>query len=137
MEVVCEALGIPLYWEPFPDALSALAIEIADGSFVIGVNENHAPKRRRFSAAHECGHAVLRHEPSHYLDYAAEDAGEPPGYRYLDEREANAFAAALLMDDRWLRRDFAGELRDVHALADRYAVSDAAMGFRLVNLGLV
>lgn len=40
------------------------------------------------------------------------------------------------MDERWLRQDFADGLRDLHALAERYEVSDAAMGFRLVNLGL-
>jgi Zn-dependent peptidase ImmA (M78 family) len=77
-----------------------------------------------------------RHEASHYLEYAVEDAWEPPGYRYLDEREANSFAAALLMDARWLRADFAAGLRDVPGLAERYAVSQAAMGFRLINLGL-
>jgi hypothetical protein len=63
-------------------------------------------------------------------------AWEPPGYRYLDEREANAFAALLLMDEQWVRRDFASGLRDVGSLAERYEVSPAAMGFRLVNLGL-
>jgi Zn-dependent peptidase ImmA (M78 family) len=136
VEDVCTALGVPLYWENFPNALSGLVLQISDGSYVIGVNANHPITRRRFSAAHECGHAVLRHAGSHYLDYAAEDAGEPPGYRYLDEREANAFAAALLMDERWLRQDFADGLRDLHALAERYQVSDAAMGFRLVNVGL-
>lgn len=65
-----------------------------------------------------------------------EDHWEPPNYSYFDEREANAFAAALLMDERWVREDFAAGMRDVKELADRYAVSPAAMGFRLTNLSL-
>jgi transcriptional regulator with XRE-family HTH domain len=138
MEEICKALSIPLYHcDDFPDALSALVLTIADGSYVIGVNGDHHSNRRRFSEAHELGHAVLRHEASYYLEYNAEGlAGEPPGYRYLDEREANSFAAALLMDERWVRQDFANGMRSVDTLAFRYQVSPVAMSFRLVNLGL-
>jgi transcriptional regulator with XRE-family HTH domain len=138
MEEVCKALSIPLYhYKDFPEALSALVLTIEDGTYVIGVNENHHPNRRRFSEAHELGHAVLRHEASYYLEFSTEGlAGEPPGYRYLDEREANAFAAALLMDERWVRQDFANGMRSVDTLALRYQVSPVAMSFRLVNLGL-
>lgn len=137
MQEICEALDVPLYHRSdFPDALSALVITINDGSYVIGVNERHHPNRRRFSEAHELGHAVLRHEASYYLEYYTEDAGEPPGYRYLDEREANAFAASLLMDERWIREDFANGIWGVSELAARYEVSEVAMGFRLVHLGL-
>jgi transcriptional regulator with XRE-family HTH domain len=139
LEEICEVLSLPIYRRSdFPDALSAVVLTIADGSYAIGVNGKHSQKRRRFSIAHELGHAVLRHEASYYLEYSVHDAGagDPPGYRYLDEREANAFAAALLMDDRWVRDDFADGLRGVHELARRYEVSDVAMGFRLTNLGL-
>lgn len=137
MQEICETLDVPLHHRAdFPDQLSALVMTIDDGTYVIGVNEGHHPNRRRFSEAHELGHAVLRHEASYYLEYNTEDAGEPPGYRYLDEREANAFAASLLMDERWIREDFATGIRDVSELASRYEVSEVAMGFRLVNLGL-
>lgn len=135
---ICQALDVPLYRrDDFPDALSALVITITDGHYVIGVNNDHHVNRRRFSEAHELGHAVLRHEASYYLEYNTEDAGEPPGYRYLDEREANAFAASLLMDERSIREDFAAGIRTVYELAARYEVSEVAMSFRLVNLGLV
>lgn len=133
------ALEVPLHRsEDFPDALSALIITISEGHYVMGVNAKHHTHRRRFSEAHELGHAVLRHEASYYLEYkdSQGDAGEPPGYRYLDEREANAFAAALLMDERWVREDFANGVRGLWDLASRYTVSEAAMSFRLVNLGL-
>jgi hypothetical protein len=31
---------------------------------------------------------------SYYLEYSVDDAWESPGFRYLDERDANAFAAS-------------------------------------------
>jgi len=82
-------------------------MSIGQDAFVIAVNKSHGPGRRRFSVAHELGHAVLRHTASYYLEYAVEDHWEPPNYSYFDEREANAFAAALLMDEWWVREDFA------------------------------
>lgn len=136
MEDVLKALKVPLYKREFPDALSALIVDAGEERYAIAVNRGHHPHRRRFSIAHELGHAVLRHECDYYLDYWGDDAWEPPGYRYFDEREANQFAAALLMDDRALRRDIANGLRDLHTLADRYQVSEAAMNFRLINLSL-
>jgi Zn-dependent peptidase ImmA (M78 family) len=79
--------------------------------------------------AHELGHAVLGHDAIYHLDWD-EHAGNDPHYRYLDEREANSFAAALLMDARWIRKDVGEGLRNPRALAQRYQVSEAAMGFR-------
>jgi Zn-dependent peptidase ImmA (M78 family)/DNA-binding XRE family transcriptional regulator len=136
MEAVLEALEVPLYRRKFPDALSALVVDAGEERYAIAVNSRHHPHRRRFSIAHELGHAVLRHECDYYLDYWGEDAWEPPDYRYFDEREANQFAAALLMDDRALRKDFANGIQDTHQLAERYGVSEAAMNFRLIYLGL-
>lgn len=136
IDVVCERLRIPLYRHPFPDELSAVVFTVPDQSFVIGANSTHSDTRRRFSIAHEIGHAVMRHECNYYLEYSVEDAWEPPNYDYLEERAANAFAAALLMDAQNVRADFANGIRDVATLASRYAVSQAAMGFRLKNLGL-
>jgi Zn-dependent peptidase ImmA (M78 family) len=136
MDAVCEVLGIPVYQRALPDSLSAVVMSIGEDSFVIAVNSTHSKNRRRFSIAHEAGHAVLRHTAGYYLEYSVEDHWEPPNYRYHDEQEANGFAAALLMDERWVREDYAAGMRDVEALAARYAVSPAAMGFRLINLGL-
>jgi transcriptional regulator with XRE-family HTH domain len=133
---VCDAIGVPIYKRKLPSSLSAAVMAIGEGTFAIGVNKDHVERRRRFSVAHELGHAVLRHEASYYLEYAVEDAWEPPNYSYYVEREANTFAAALLMDERWLREDFAAGTREIGALADRFGVSSEAMGFRLANIGL-
>jgi Zn-dependent peptidase ImmA (M78 family) len=56
-----------------------------------------------------------------------------------DEREANAFAAELLMPESFLRTDLenVGALDDsaISHLASRYGVSSQALTFRLANLG--
>ena len=136
MDEICKGLGIPLYRKAFPDELSAVVFAVPNDSFVIGVNKSHHPNRRRFSIAHELGHAVMRHDCSYYLEYSVADAWQPPDYNYFDERDANGFAAALLMAEQGVRSDFAAGIRDVKTLATRYGVSQAAMGFRLTNLDL-
>ena len=60
--------------------------------------------------------------------------GEPPGYNWTHEREANEFAAELLMPEAHLERD--AEHNSVSRLARRYQLSEEAMGFRLRRLGV-
>jgi Zn-dependent peptidase ImmA (M78 family) len=100
------------------------------------VNANQAPVRRRFSAAHEIGHHVLGHADGSVFDYAFPTTaeGEPPGYNPQHEREANQFAAELLMPEENLVED--APSLSLARLARRYEVSTEAMSFRLLNLGL-
>lgn len=132
---IAARLGVSLFFRPFPDALSAFLLR-GDGQSVIGVNSNQAPVRQRFSAAHECGHFVLRHADDSVFDYAvpATSDGEPPGYDPHNEREANTFAAELLMPADRLGEEAAS--MSLARLAKRYKVSQEAMSFRLLNLGL-
>jgi Zn-dependent peptidase ImmA (M78 family)/DNA-binding XRE family transcriptional regulator len=137
LDRVTRALHIPVIAWSFPDALSALLADTEEGGFVIGVNRWHHPNRRRFSIAHECGHAVMRHRAGFYLDFTDVDPfGDPRKSRFVDERAANAFAAALLMPSKWLRSDVKTDLDDVATLAARYRVSEEAMSFRMRNVGL-
>ncbi|MDX6524482.1 MAG: hypothetical protein QOI17_1995, partial [Gaiellales bacterium] len=100
----------------------------------------HEPlPRRRFSVAHEVGHFLL-----HALDQrqavfcrAADMRPDPDSPERLREREANRFAAELLMPEPMVAREAQRLGPDPLALAPRFAVSDLAMGFRLVNLGLL
>jgi len=136
LEEISRALRVPLVEWRLPDSLSALIVQVDEGDYVICVNLTHPPNRKRFSTAHELGHAVLRHEAGYYLEFFDTSLGEPPNFRPVDEREANNFAASLLMDERWLREDWANGRRNVVKLAARYRVSAEAMSFRLMNLGL-
>jgi Zn-dependent peptidase ImmA (M78 family)/transcriptional regulator with XRE-family HTH domain len=132
---IARRLGIGLYFTPLPDALSAFLLR-AHGHAVIGVNSNQPHVRQRFSAAHEIGHHLLAHADGSVFDYAVPttSAGEPPGYDPHNEREANIFAAELLMPEQHLRTD--ARTYSLTRLAKRYEVSEEAMSFRLLNLGL-
>lgn len=135
VKAIARRLGVGLFFSPLPDALSAFLLRAA-GRAVIGVNSNQHPVRQRFSAAHELGHFVLGHTDGSLFDYAVPTTsdGEPPGYDPQSEREANTFAAELLMPEERLIEEAADY--SLARLAKRYEVSQEAMSFRLLNLGL-
>jgi Zn-dependent peptidase ImmA (M78 family) len=102
----------------------------------IVVNSGEAEARRRFTLAHELGHWVC-----HCLDGRA----EPVFCRHQDigssadrslEREANVFAAELVMPEPEVRAAFAAQ-RDIKELATAFGVSPLAMQWRLYSFELV
>ena len=111
-----------------------------DGRALIGVNSSEAPVRQRFTIAHELGHFFLHPKKDAFVDYRdnSRDVMRTPR-----EKEANMFAAALLMPSEPLLRDFRSFAKvgltedELHALAKRYRVSDDAMRFRLINLNIL
>jgi len=96
-------------------------------------------RRFRFTVAHEIGHWVChclsgrapKLEPSYCRAVDLTDAAD----RTL-EREANVFAAELLMPEPAVRAAWA-EKPEIAACAERFSVSSEAMHWRLYNLGLV
>ncbi len=111
-----------------------------NGRALIGINSNEALVRQRFTIAHELGHFFLHPQKDAFVDYRD---NKRDIMRTPREKQANMFAAALLMPGALLRKDcrsFA-ELGltedDLHALAKRYMVSDDAMRFRLMNLNIL
>ncbi len=115
---------------------------------VMVVNEQHHLHRQRFTIAHEIGHHRL-HDADAYLDGTATQRfrdGTSATGTDREEREANAFAAALLMPADWVHDHFmdmvttrraVDEDSVVARLAHQFDVSEQAMRFRLVNLGLM
>jgi Zn-dependent peptidase ImmA (M78 family) len=111
------------------------------------VNSSQHENRQRFTIAHELGHYLLHKGTKlhfdedfriDYRDATSSDATK------REEVEANGFAAALLMPERILMRDWRRlEPNDkeipetIRALAKRYRVSHKAMELRLVNLGFI
>ncbi|MBM3635463.1 MAG: ImmA/IrrE family metallo-endopeptidase [Actinobacteria bacterium] len=92
--------------------------------------------RRRFTLAHEIGHWVCQ------CDEGRAGSPEPILCRESDmasrtggalEREANNFAASLLMPEQGVRQAAADGL-DVEAAAELFGVSDIAMEWRYFNL---
>ncbi len=122
---------------------------IENGKGFIGYNPDESEVRRRFTLAHELGHYILhRFDRELFVDQKKfkvmyRDESSSTG-EIKQEREANAFAAALLMPkDMVLREvqkfifDLAGEDEDmIKKLADKFEVSTQAMTYRIANLNL-
>jgi hypothetical protein len=103
----------------------------------VWVSEHEPRERRRFSVAHEVGHFLLHAGEGAETVYCrpADLRPDPDSPERLREREANRFAAELLMPEPLVHAEVErlGD-PDPIALAPRFAVSDVAMGWRLVNL---
>jgi hypothetical protein len=106
----------------------------------IWVNAGEAaesPGRRRFTIAHELGHWVCQWLEGRWAPVYCRAVEAPAGAKYPpEEREANVFAAELLMPDPLVRTAFA-EDPSIAGLAGRFRVSQASMHWRLHNVGLV
>jgi len=127
---------------------------LRDGrQIIIGINNRTGRKRQRFSIAHELGHVILHPLIPLIVDHALRvDWRDDVSSLGTDaqEIEANAFGAALLMPQsmvidqiqRYVASSYdsntgisSGEL--ITQLARRFDVSSEAMGFRLINLGIL
>ena len=134
--------------EPFDDPAEPLAgfLYFAGRIGHAFVNADDILPRRRFSAAHELGHAVLHRESmGRYRADTEKTLLETDDATDALEREANRFAAELLMPEAVLRVR-AAELRSeygvcpsgvlAYRLAAELLVSREAMRYRLKNLGV-
>ncbi|PLS84581.1 MAG: hypothetical protein CYG60_17180 [Actinobacteria bacterium] len=137
-EVGVVVARLPLGDTGAPDGCSAIDPET--GAAYILINSDKSRVRRRFTVAHELGHLVMGH-----LRGGQVVIDETLNERAPQEREANAFAAGLLMPKSGVRgavdrlRKRLGENDPVGWivwLADSFGVSEEAAAYRLVNLGL-
>lgn len=151
LETVVNVVNARLTYEPFKGNLSGLLYRDVD-STIIGVNERHSEQRQRFTIAHEIGHLLM-----HEGDTVHIDGNESFRVKFRDERssladdieeiEANAFAAALLMPEHLLLNEFrqefengidlAADMDGIERLAKKFNVSQQALLIRLSRLGLL
>lgn len=129
-----------------------------DGDYILGgikrydkdnvkifVNEKDGYERQRFTIAHEIGHYYLGHldntDTNQFMYLERRD-----GYNTNNpiERQANQFAAALLMNRKTIEEKFntlkeiglpTNSIEDI--LADMFGVSRQSVKYRLKNLRLV
>ena len=144
VEQVAAQLGIKIELADLGEDCSAVLVRNG-GRAVIGVNKDHHPNRRRFSIAHEIAHFLL-HEGETYIDKGYRvhfrDLESGSGTK-LEEMEANAFAAALLMPAKRVRDAFRQQPFELtgddslELLAKKFSVSTEAMTYRLMNLQLI
>lgn len=102
------------------------------GKWQINIRATDTPTRQRFT---------LCHEIKHILDASIEDIiyGHLPRNHARDmeiEAICNAFAAALLMPKKWIKRAWSQGMQNVATLAWYFEVSPQAMQIRLQTLGL-
>jgi Zn-dependent peptidase ImmA (M78 family) len=146
VEIVARRLGLTVKPSDFTDDISGVLV-IEDGSGAIGYNKTHAKVRQRFTIAHEIGHYQLHKDKIPlFVDkgYSAvyRDSASATG-EVKREREANAFAAALLMPRHLLIEAIEGhsfdlsEDKSLKELSELFGVSTQAMAFRLSNLKLI
>lgn len=73
---------------------------------LIAVSDAQPPRTRRFTLAHELGHAVLHAGLQHHREIPIHGLTEPREPVERQEREANHFAGVYLVPTKQLRRAF-------------------------------
>ncbi|WP_329176816.1 ImmA/IrrE family metallo-endopeptidase [Streptomyces sp. NBC_01477] len=149
VERLAQHVGAVISRSSFDDGdVSGMLLRRDGEAPVIGVNDSHSDNRQRFTVAHEIGHLLLHPGREVVLDRPVRvNLRDKTSSTATDreEIEANAFAASLLMPQEAVRNEILrldpstrqDPDRCTAALAAVFAVSPAAMGFRLMNLGLI
>lgn len=124
-------------------------LAIKGKSAQVGYNQSHSKQRQRFTIAHEIGHYILhaQSEPL-FIDqnvvgkslFLYRDDSSSSG-EFTKEREANSFAAALLMPKQLIQQEIIKSANKdnltklITELAKKFEVSNHAMSIRLSRLG--
>jgi Zn-dependent peptidase ImmA (M78 family) len=154
VEAIAAHYEIELKLERVDDDLSGFLYRDDSGHVIIGANRNHHENRRRFTIAHELGHFLLHEAERVHLDSKASGyalqlrSPESATGENLNEREANLFAAEVLMPVKFLEEDLRAYNLDLlddgdkvtktlKSLAKKYKVSVQALTIRLHNLGFI
>jgi Zn-dependent peptidase ImmA (M78 family) len=141
-----------VYVQNVDDTVSG-AIYYQNDRLKIVINATKPQVRQNFTLAHEFGHYVLHrewldaHKEDGLVDFAEYVDGGAPLFRYdvpvltdeaeiLREREANNFAAELLMPENELR-ELWDINPDIERAAEIFRVSKIAMAIRLERLGMI
>tara|TARA_R110002049_G_scaffold45305_8_gene132248 strand:- start:4193 stop:4714 length:522 start_codon:yes stop_codon:yes gene_type:complete len=138
-----EKIGVTIEEQDLDDDVSGFLVR-KNGNDIIGVNKYHPEVRKRFTIAHEIGHFKLHVETPLFVDYykGSKLNRKNSGGDYLIEKQANAFAACLLMPKKLISIELSKLDEEMeyesklYSLSKRFKVSTAAMDYRLKALGL-
>lgn len=143
-EKIAEEAGLPFAYRCFPEEFDGILLHEA-GTFLLVCNDRRAPRggtRSRFTFAHELGHYFI---PEHRQ--ALESERIPAHFSLAEfasgvpvEREADYFAAALLMPEKSFRaqaKTTAGGLECVSRLAAHFGTSLSSTAYRALALGVL
>ncbi len=148
LKAIVKSLGVEIHQEAVEDDLSGFLYRDHKRNLtIIGVNADHPPNRKKFTIAHELGHYLLHDFDDVHVDrqFKVWLRNETSSQGTDDEeKEANLFAAEILMPARFIEADVQqiGNFdllneKVIEDLAKRYGVSSQAMTFRLAYLGYV
>lgn len=129
---IAEFLGLEVSYELMEKDISGY-LEFKNGSWVVGVNAQQHSSRQRFTIAHEIAHYVLHRNPNEkVVDFTFARRNEEQHPR---ERQADEFAAQLLMPEDSVRDAIAQGQTSLEQLAQEFEVSGLAMRYRVQSLG--
>ena len=138
LRAIIDELGIEFREDPtLPATIAGKLMRewSAPSGYRITVNARDNPRRQRFTMAHELAHYVL------HRDLLGEGHIDSALYRSTTlsdeyERQADRFAAQILLPAETLREAFNNTSKALSVLARMFDVSDAALRIRLSELGL-
>lgn len=134
---IADGLGVVVAADDQLDGLSG-TIQMNGGRPHVTYNPAEPLVRQRFTIAHELGHLALGHLRDGERLLRDPAANFSSGTLPPMEREANTFAADLLMPEKVVA--FAVNERrilDIGVLAKLFGVSQVAMRYRVQHLGLL
>jgi hypothetical protein len=130
-------LGIKMRGAFLSNGISGM-LEKSGESFLLTINATDPDTRQRFTLAHEIGHYMLhRHLVGDGLDddraYRSTEIGKYHNTLIgpKEEREANKFAANLLMPRDAINRERAKDEATVASMAKLFGVTGQAMSIRM------
>lgn len=139
LEAMARDLGINVYFEPMAENVSGRitrnAVTGGPSGYSIHINAGHHANRQRFTLAHELAHFAM------HRDLMGNSVTDTTLYRSSElsdqlERQANVYAAMLILPAPLVRLKHAEFSGDLHRLAQHFRVSHRAMEIRLEELGL-
>lgn len=107
--------------------------DVAKPQYGMMLKEGQTPGQRRFTIAHELGHFAIPNHAGRPVGFCLEENVGGVGVRDETEREANQFAAELLMPAQLFDRDIryrTPSFKHVQQLAALYQVSVTACAIR-------
>lgn len=119
-----------------------------NGRVIIGINARNSPKRQRFTIAHELGHWLMHDGKPLIVDQSVMiNKRDDVSSQATDAQEiqANQFAADLLMPKESIMSELRRQMNPgigsreeiITLLARTFDVSNDAMNWRLINLGVL
>lgn len=129
LDEILNRIGYKVYTLDKKEAPDGFAGAVDYARKAIFVNASDPYARQRFTIAHEIAHAHL-HEGSSRIDYRNDFWDEK-------EKEANQFAAELLMPKSYFEVAWRRSNGSLPALTELFGVSSEAVTYRAKNLGLI